>query len=333
MSSRPHSRSSSSSSSSAPHRHRDQAKDSAKERFREKLKNTCQETISILPTLLNKLQRSDDAREYQKCTLINLPRLNPNNCPSYDTPATIKVINEDTFKAAIDMAQRTRLINDPRLKNPYPAVVNFANRHTPGGGWLRGAIAQEEALCYRSSLSLSLNPKEYPLGTNDALYSPYVVIIRSALGDGHKLLHHTVPVQDLPTVSVLTVAAIHQPETQSFTVQSRANNSNTPAPTGGLLPPIKRIFAHNRERNLTKDKMRLVLRMAASHGHSALVLGALGCGAFANPPEDVAHCWLEVLREDEFSGNWWREVYFAVYDPKDEGNYDIFRAVLEGKEV
>ena len=198
------------------------------------------------------------------------------------------------------------------------------------GGW---RIAQEEALCYRSSLSLSLNPKEYPLGTNDALYSPYVVIIRSALGDGHQLLHNTVPVKYLPAVSVLTVAAIHQPETQSFTVQSRANNTNTSTTTGGQLPPIKRVFAHNRERNLTKDKMRLVLRMAATHGHSALVLGALGCGAFANPPEDVAHCWLEVLREDEFSGNWWREVCFAVYDPKDEGNYDIFKVVLEGKEV
>lgn len=81
--------------------------------------------------------------------------------------------------------------------------------------------------------------------------------------------------------------------------------------------------------------MRLVLRMAASKGHTSIVLGALGCGAFENPPEDVAHCWLEVLREDEFSGNWWKDVVFAVYDSNDtqDGNFNIFRTILHGKEV
>lgn len=81
--------------------------------------------------------------------------------------------------------------------------------------------------------------------------------------------------------------------------------------------------------------MRLALRMAASHGKRSLVLGAFGCGVYANPPEDVAQCWLEVLQDDEFrlAGNWWRDVCFAIYDPKGEGNYDVFRRVLDGQKV
>lgn len=84
---------------------------------------------------------------------------------------------------------------------------------------------------------------------------------------------------------------------------------------------------------LTKTKMRLALRVAANNGHVMLVLGALGCGVYANPPAEIAKFWLEVLREDEFHGNLWREVYFAVYDSKNNGSFEIFRRVLDGKKV
>ena len=84
---------------------------------------------------------------------------------------------------------------------------------------------------------------------------------------------------------------------------------------------------------MTKEKMRLCLRMAASRGHGLLVLGALGCGAFGNPPEEVAACWLEVLRDDEFGGGWWREIWFAVFDGRNEGNFEVFERVLGGQEV
>jgi hypothetical protein len=41
------------------------------------------------------------------------------------------------------------------------------------------------------------------------------------------------------------------------------------------------------------------LRLAAYSHHRSLVLGALGYGAlYGNPPEDVAHCGLEVVREE-----------------------------------
>ncbi|KAM7206144.1 DUF2263 domain containing protein [Naviculisporaceae sp. PSN 640] len=298
---------------------------------KEQLRSICQETENVLPAILVKQKRGGNALDFEKYTLNDLPRLNPNDCPSFPTPATIKVINKDTLDTAIDMMTAAKSTSSSSSTSPTPpaafkpAVVNFANRHEPGGGWRNGAMAQEEALFYRSSLSLSLWKQRvgYPLGTNDAVYSPHVVIIRNSFADGHQLSNRD---DELPVVSVLTVAAINRPETESYT---------TATSTSKGLPPTKRIFKYNRERNLTKDKMRLVLRMAASKGHTSIVLGALGCGAFENPPEDVAHCWLEVLREDEFSGNWWKDVVFAVFDSNDaqDGNFNIFHTILHGQKV
>ncbi|KAK0725194.1 hypothetical protein B0H67DRAFT_480665 [Lasiosphaeris hirsuta] len=302
------------------------------QRQKERLIATSKETLQILPNLLSQLRRTNDARTSSKLTLETLPRLDPNHCPSYPWPAVIRVINEDTLNAAIQLWERAATSSrDPRLGNPYPAIVNFANRHSPGGGWLNGAIAQEEALCYRSSLALSLEGAGYPLARDEALYSPYVLVVRDAMAQGHYLLHPEIPAAQLPVVSAMTVAAIYQPDVRSFVVGSQVGGGSS---TSISQPREKLVFARDRDRNYTKDKMRLVLRMAASNGHRLLVLGALGCGVFQNPPEDVAHCWLEVLREDEFTGNWWREICFAVYDGRGGGsNYDVFRRILDGREV
>ena len=79
--------------------------------------------------------------------------------------------------------------------------------------------------------------------------------------------------------------------------------------------------------------MRMALRIAAFNHHELLVLGALGCGAFGGPPDDVAACWAEVLDHPEFEGGWFREVWFAVPDKPGERNFEAFDRVLGGKVV
>lgn len=64
----------------------------------------------------------------------------------------------------------------------------------------------------------------------------------------------------------------------------------------------------------TKRKMRMVLMAALLTDHSQLVLGALGCGAYGNPPDVIARCWREVL-ESELFKNQFDKVVFAVLGP------------------
>ncbi|EAQ84236.1 hypothetical protein CHGG_10640 [Chaetomium globosum CBS 148.51] len=121
-----------------------------------------------------------------------------------------------------------------------------------------------------------------------------------------------------PSSASSASSALRNPRTQTFRLAGGAR---------------KTVFQSDTDRDLTKRNMRLVLRIAAHHRHRHLVLGALGCGVYANPPEDVAHCWLEVLREDEFSGGWWQQICFAVFDPSGTGNYEVFMRVLHDQNV
>ena len=211
---------------------------------------------------------------------------------------------------------KPKLTTSNRTSNPV-AVLNLASERHAGGGWQNGAMAQEEALCYRSSLYLSLHKSYYPLPSLSVLYSPDVLIIRSATSAGHTLYKQ--PACDLPVTSVISVAALRHPSLTSDGTR----------------------FAKADQRAETKKKIRVSLRVAASNGHTKLVLGALGCGVFNNPPKEVADCFLEVFRENEFQGGWWEEVVFAVMDNakgdqggKDgAGNYGMFHRVLDGQVV
>ena len=49
------------------------------------------------------------------------------------------------------------------------------------------------------------------------------------------------------------------------------------------------------------------------HGHDSLVLGALGCGAFRNPPHHIAKLFHEVIQEVEFA-NKYKRLVFAILD-------------------
>jgi uncharacterized protein (TIGR02452 family) len=137
---------------------------------------------------------------------------------------------------------------------------------------------------------------------------------------GHRLLPGVKPLTaPPPLLSVVSIAALRNPRTQTFRLADGVTR--------------KTVFRSDDDRDMTKRNMRLVLRIAAHNRHRHLVLGALGCGVYANPPEDVAHCWLEVLREDEFFGGWWRQICFAVFDPRGDGNFEVFRRVLQDQKV
>ena len=51
--------------------------------------------------------------------------------------------------------------------------------------------------------------------------------------------------------------------------------------------------------DITRCKIRTIFRIGLLHGHDSLVLGAFGCGAFHNPPAEVARLFHEVMEEEE----------------------------------
>lgn len=81
---------------------------------------------------------------------------------------------------------------------------------------------------------------------------------------------------------------------------------------------------------ITKNKIRIIYRIGILHGHDSLILGAWGCGAFGNPPEQMAQLFMDVLNEDEFRGKY-KDIRFAIIeDHNSRGkNYQTFKNVIE----
>lgn len=276
---------------------------------------TAAETKSLLPNILKTIPHAPaDGYRYSPGNRYkpgNLVPLDPRRCPSLPQTA-IRVVNSDTIDAAIAFSSSaTSTPNKPVL------VLNMANAYHSGGGWLRGALAQEEALCYRSSLSFTLKTRFYPLPEAGGIYSPTVVVIRENMAQGHELLDLTRP-EDLPVFSCVSVAAINGPKI-------RRDKDG------------RESYENRRDRETMQEKIRAVLRIAAINKHRVLVLGALGCGAFGNPRGEVVACWKGVLTETEFQGGWWETVIFAVMEPNEtkdgDGNFGVFYRGLDGTRV
>ncbi|QDT05083.1 hypothetical protein K227x_34810 [Rubripirellula lacrimiformis] len=182
-----------------------------------------------------------------------------------------------------------------------PLALNFANGVEPGGGFLRGATAQEETLCRSSALYATLfgdpmydfHRDHDPAASSDwAILSPKVPVFRDDAGMEHE--------KPWP-LSFLTCAAPYAPE-------------------------LGRLVA---ERMLRK-RIHRVLQIARTYGYESLVLGAWGCGVFANDPLQTASDFREAL-ESDFHGAFSR-VIFAITDWSEQRKFlrpfcDVFSEV------
>lgn len=229
------------------------------------------------------------------------------------TASAVRVSNGDSIDAARAIQRKT---------GETPLVLNMASWRNPGGGVTSGAGAQEESLFRRSDYFRSLyqfadyaeqyaeygvrpNPLyRYPLDEKaGAVYSPEVTVFREGELSGFAFI------QEPFRLDFVAVAALNFRNSISSLVH---------LPDGRLrLPPDCA--------ELTRNKIRTILRIACFSGHKRLVLSALGCGAFANPPEHIAEIFRDVLRESEFAGCFSEIVFAVLNDHNGANNYEVFK--------
>jgi uncharacterized protein (TIGR02452 family) len=82
-------------------------------------------------------------------------------------------------------------------------------------------------------------------------------------------------------------------------------------------------------KDITRNKIRAILRVGLIKGHDSLVLGAFGCGAFCNPPQEMAQLFKEVLEESEFKDRY-RLILFAILSDHNDksSNFQAFESVF-----
>ena len=226
------------------------------------------------------------------------------------TPPEITVTADDCLDAA------HKWVND----GLEVCVLNMANRRNPGGGVTTGAGAQEEYLfrCsdyykflyryapYAEQYGVTRSHYQYPLDRDfGGIFSGGVTIFRENEATGYHLT-------DKPwKVNMIAVAGMNSPRLVIEDGEERI----APELVEGV-----------------KNKLRTILRIACDRGQKNLVLGAIGCGAFHNPPKHVAELFREILCEHEFYGAF-KKICFAVktsHTSKGDTNFAAFKSILDG---
>ncbi|MFI8521141.1 TIGR02452 family protein [Streptomyces sp. NPDC085481] len=211
-------------------------------------------------------------------------------------PEPVPVTPDTDRDTAIEVTDESSLVAARRMTRTDPAasvaVLNFASARNPGGGYLNGAQAQEEALCRASALHATLlrAPEYYAhhraerdaFYTDRVIHSPGVPVFRDVRG-----------------------ALLAEPFTAGFLT--------SPAPNAGVIRRRTPELADRVPAALAARAER-VLETAAAAGYRRLVLGAWGCGVFQNDPAEVAGAFKALITGDgRFAGHF-DEIVFAILD-------------------
>lgn len=232
--------------------------------------------------------------------------------PRFAEPADMILSPKKTVDAAMPYARRGK----------RTCTLNFASSVTPGGGVLTGEQAQEESICRVSTLYFALSDPEtagkfYDYHweliragkmirriRDDIVYTPGVVAVRDD-ANWETMMKE----QDWYEMDVIACAA---PDLRQL------------GDAAQFSPTMEEL------RTLHEIRWRCILAAAAKHEADVLILGAFGCGVFANPSELVVAAFNNVLPEFR---NHFETIEFAVYTTRmDAPNYQAFRGIRDVQE-
>ncbi len=204
------------------------------------------------------------------------------NCIESNQKPNIQLVQKDTVSA---------LFEDITEKDGHVGILNFASFKNPGGGYLKGRYAQEEALCHVSTLysvlcsqsrfyNVNIHRLNNSLYTNRALYSPDIVFF---------------PEDYDKYADVITCAAPNR------------------------KAALKKGMSEEENEEALKSRIKFIYNIANENQIDTLILGAYGCGVFGQDPKKVASLFLECAPGKV------NTILFAI--PKGR-NYESFKEVL-----
>ncbi|BDA68426.1 hypothetical protein CAL7716_025920 [Calothrix sp. PCC 7716] len=267
-----------------------------------------QNTLSILEAgyyVLENGNQVDITQELASC-LSNTKCYNPDNLLEIQQ----KVLsNAPQFSSTeYEVRNETTLMGAKRLalSQQYQkiGVLNFASAKNPGGGFLKGAQAQEESLARSSGLYKSLlkcpGYYDFHRSNKSLLYSDRMIYSPSC------------PVfkDDEGTLE-------EQPYVVDFIT--------SPAPNAGEVKKNQPQDV-NKISEVLRVRGSKLLSLAADNGCDALVLGAWGCGVFRNDPAIVAQMFANFLLPNNIFWGRFKYIDFSVFDSsKQQETFREFR--------
>ncbi|MCD7755650.1 MAG: TIGR02452 family protein [Firmicutes bacterium] len=195
--------------------------------------------------------------------------------------------NEDALVLAQKQYQRLKNAGEA---NSNVLVLNLASATQPGGQTRKGASAQEEDLCRRTSLLLSLesgdakryydynNARKTRMGSDGVLLSPNVAVIKDASSE---LLSRPFPIAVMSCAAPMVRLGLEGMRQQEY------------------------------EEMLCK-RIQGMLLVAASQGYRHLILGAFGCGVYGNDAALVSDLFARAIRDFTLAGMGSNQIFDSI---------------------
>lgn len=169
-------------------------------------------------------------------------------------------------------------------------ILNMASEKKGGGGVENGKVAQEECLFRCTNLFETITQDFYPLNDDECLYTRDAIIVKDVN------YNEITPFR----IDCITMAALNQ-------------NKN-------LYEDLSWDVVH-------RNKIGMMLDLAASNECENVVLGAWGCGVFKNNPKKMASLFLKVIYEKKYN---FKNIFFGIINDNNsvDNNYNIFKQIL-----
>lgn len=236
-----------------------------------------------------------------------------------DPPASIKVVHDPHLQMpkrflTSEVSVWDEDAIDLSARYGRALVLNLADDCFPGGCVRHGSGAQEESLFRRTNYHRTLTMGFYPVREKEAIYSPGVTLFKGA----EDALWKEIPKR---SVDFIACPAVKFPSVVHNATKQRDELSDTDA-------------------EMLRIKIETIIQTAWRYSYDTIVFGAMGCGAWKNPPEHVAEIFKRTLeKHDGVVQNY----VFAILTTRDEqqiirqrdrmtrkSNVEIFREVLLG---
>ncbi len=256
--------------------------------------------------------------------------------PNPHHQTVIAVIQAD----CVDVAGCVAAVLPPHSK---AGMLNMAHACSALGGYWRGMDAQEEELSRRGALSYHIDPvlnlafaaklrafDASPAAVFDAENTHYGLEVQKERRNGYRVpfygalyseeveffrdsRYQLLPADRRYKMAILTSAAL-----DLRSVQARDG-----------FDSLDVICLKGDRKEAMRDKIRAHLATAIKHGIDVAVLGAFGCGAFRNKPNEIAGLDCEVLQEPRFKGRF-QAVVLPIIDPYGgTANFALWSAALK----
>lgn len=225
--------------------------------------------------------------------------------------------NETEKEVKIIVSKKRSFEAASAYRGKHISVLNFVSATNPGGGVTKGASAQEECLCRISTLYKCISASEiteafhkkhrYALKTgkmnslynDDCIQTCDVTVFKSDTAKPVLLSE-----EDWFDVDVISCAA---PNLRYMSQHDKNGKKNV---------TDKKLF------DIYKKRINRVLDIASRAKSDVIILGAFGCGAFANPPELVAKAMHAAIDEHKYD---FETIELAIYcSSRDTLNYEVF---------